>query len=100
MSSNAPMNTTGLAQKQHMQTEGIFPVKDETYNLVTSLANELEGLSKYQKYAQEDQGRFWKDALALKKQLAEMFTHEVGENAKEGAFGSGEHRFGDKQPPK
>ncbi len=96
--SDAPMNTTGLAQKQHMETEGIFPVKDETYNLVTSLANELEGLSKYQKYQQEDQGRFWKDVVALKKQLAEMFTHEVGENAKEGAFGSGEHRFSGKPP--
>lgn len=96
--SDAPKNTTGLAQKQHMETEGIFPVKDEVYNLVTALSNELEGLSKYQQYAKQDQGRFWKDVVALKKQLAELFTHEVGEHAKEGAFGSGEHRFSGKPP--
>ena len=36
--------------------------------------------------------RFWQDALQLKKQLAELFTHELAEHAKEGHFGTGAKR--------
>lgn len=98
-SSDAPKNTTGLAQKQGMQTEGMYPVQNEDYNIIVSLSNELQGLEAMMKYAKDDTegGRFWKDAIALKKQLAELFTHELAEHAREGAFGSGEHRSSGKQ---
>ncbi len=86
-------NTSPLAKQQHFAGEHGFPISDEGYNLVTALSNELEGLEKYAQYAQETGGgKFWSDVLELKKRLAELFTHEVGEHAREGGFGTGEHR--------
>jgi hypothetical protein len=54
----------------------------------------LQGLEKFHQYAQDaGQGsKFWQDALQLKKQLAELFTHELAEHAKEGHFGTGAKR--------
>lgn len=86
-------NTQGT-HGQHFHQQGIYPVSDHDYNIISALANELQGLEKFQEYMQNaDQGsKFWQDALSLKKQLAELFTHELAEHAREGHFGSGEKR--------
>jgi hypothetical protein len=80
-------------QNQQFHGQGIFPVSNEDYNLVQSLASELAGLEAMQKYQKDAQGsKFWQDALNLKKQLAELFTHELAEHAKQGHFGTGQKR--------
>lgn len=81
-------------QGQQFHRQGIFPVQDHDYNLVAALASELEGLEKYQKFMQDagQSSKFWQDALHLKQQLAELFTHELAEHARKGDFGSGEKR--------
>jgi len=84
---------TSTMQNQQFHSEGIYPVSDHDYNIISALANELQGLEKFQQYAQDSKsGKFWQDALQLKKQLAELFTHELAEHAKEGHFGSGAKR--------
>jgi len=88
-------NPDELAKQQHFQGKGMYPVSDEDYDLVTALANELQALEKFQKYAQDAKGgKFWQDALKLKQELAELFTHELAEHVREGHFGTGEHREG------
>lgn len=80
---------------QSQQTQGQYPVSNHDYNLIQALASELEGLEVLQKYSQDAQGpdsKLWQQALQLKRQLAELFTHEVAEHAKEGHFGSGQKR--------
>ena len=75
--------------------QGIYPIANEDYNLIAAAAKELEGLETFQRYSRDSQhgeGRFWQNALDLKKQLAELFTHEIAEHAAEGCFGSGEKR--------
>jgi hypothetical protein len=80
-------------QGQQFQGQGVYPVSDHDYNLISALANELQGLEKFQQYMQDaGQSKFWQDAMQLKKQLAELFTHELAEHAKEGHFGSGQKR--------
>ncbi len=93
---NSGTTTTKMPDMKNQQFErqGTYPVTDEVYDLITTLANELQGLEKFQQYAQDGKGgKFWQDAVTLKRQLAELFTHELGEHAKEGALGTGEHRF-------
>lgn len=88
-------NQDELAKQQQFQGQGMYPVSNEDYDLVSALASELQGLEKFQKYAQDAKGgKFWQDALKLKQQLAELFTHELAEHAKEGHFGTGQHREG------
>jgi len=80
---------------QSQQTQGQYPVSNHDYNLIQALASELEGLEALQKYSRDAQGpdsKLWQQALQLKRQLAELFTHEVAEHAKEGHFGSGQKR--------
>jgi hypothetical protein len=80
-------------QGQQFHGQGIFPVSNEDYNLVQCLASELKGLEAFQKYQKDGQGsHFWQDAMNLKRQLAELFTHELAEHAKQGHFGTGEKR--------
>jgi|SwirhisoilCB3_FD_contig_31_13777070_length_391_multi_3_in_0_out_0_1 hypothetical protein len=85
--------TSGM-QGQQFHGQGIYPVSDHDYNIISALANELQGLEKFQEYMQNagQSSKFWQDALNLKKQLAELFTHELAEHAKEGHFGSGQKR--------
>ncbi len=96
MSSGSGMtNPDELAKQQQFEGRGVFPVADEDYNLVSVLASELQGLEKIQNYAKEaNGGKFWQDALKLKQELAELFTHELAEHAREGHFGTGQHREG------
>ncbi len=78
-----------------MHGQGQYPISNHDYNLVQALASELEGLEAMQKYSRDAQGgdsKLWQDALQLKRQLAELFTHELAEHAKEGHFGSGQKR--------
>ncbi len=80
---------------QQMQGQGTYPISNHDYNLVQALASELGGLEALMKYAGDAQGkdsRLWQDAIKLKRQLAELFTHELAEHAKEGHFGSGQKR--------
>jgi hypothetical protein len=88
------VNQTSSAQGQQFHRQGIFPVQDHDYNLVAALASELQGLEKYQMFMQNagQSSKFWQDALHLKQQLAELFTHELAEHAKKGDFGSGQKR--------
>jgi hypothetical protein len=80
-------------QNQQFHSQGIYPVSDHDYNLISALANELQGLEKFHQYAQDAKtSKFWQDALQLKKQLAELFTHELAEHAKEGHLGTGAKR--------
>ncbi len=80
-------------QGQKFHGQGIYPISDHDYNIVSALANELQGLEKFHEYAQNAQtSAFWQDAVQLKRQLAELFTHELAEHAREGHFGSGEKR--------
>ncbi len=81
-------------QNQQFEGQGIYPVSDHDYDLISALANELQGLEKFQQYMQDggEHNKFWQDAMQLKKQLAELFTHEVAEHARAGHFGSGQKR--------
>lgn len=80
-------------QGQQFHGQGVYPVSDHDYNLISALANELQGLEKFQQYMQDsNSSKFWQDAMQLKKQLAELFTHELAEHAKEGHFGTGAKR--------
>lgn len=84
--------TQGM-QGQQFQGQGVFPVSNAAYNIVAALAEELQGLEAFQRYSKDAQGsKFWQDALNLKRQLAELFTHELAEHAKEGHFGTGQKR--------
>lgn len=84
---------SGGTQGQEFHGQGIYPVSDHDYNLISALASELQGLEKFQQYMQDStNSTFWQDALQLKKQLAELFTHELAEHAREGHFGSGAKR--------
>jgi len=88
-------NPDELAKQQHFEGKGLYPVSDEDYDLVAALAHELQGLERFQKYTQDaGGGKFWQDALKLKQELAELFTHELAEHAREGHFGTGQHREG------
>lgn len=85
--------TTGGTKQMHGQ--GNYPISNHDYNLVQALASELEGLEAMQKYMKDAQGpdsKLWQDAINLKRQLADLFTHEVAEHAKAGHFGSGQKR--------
>lgn len=85
--------TTGGTQQT--QGQGNYPISNHDYNLVQALASELGGLEALRKYAGDAQGpdsRLWQDAIKLKRQLAELFTHELAEHAKAGHFGSGQKR--------
>lgn len=85
-------STQGM-QGQQFQGQGVFPVTNEAYNIVAALAAELDGLEAFQRYSKDAQGsKFWQDAINLKRQLAELFTHELAEHAKEGHFGTGQKR--------
>jgi hypothetical protein len=88
-----PSGQTSTMQGQQFHGQGIYPVSDHDYNIISALANELQGLEKFHMYAQDSQSsKFWQDALKMKKQLAELFTHELAEHAKEGHFGTGAKR--------
>ncbi|GEM_PF-4737192 len=93
-STQGQSDQTGGTQGQQFHSQGIYPVSDHDYNLISALASELQGLEKLHAYAQAaGQGsKFWQDAVQLKKQLAELFTHELAEHAREGHFGSGQKR--------
>ena len=82
-------------QGQQMQGQGQYPISNHDYNIVQALASELGGLEALQKYAKDAQGpdsKLWQDAINLKRQLAELFTHELAEHAQAGHFGSGQKR--------
>lgn len=86
---------SGGTQGQQMKGRGKYPISNHDYNLVQALAHELKGIEAFEEYTQDAQGgdsKFWQDALQLKRQLAEIFTHELAEHAKAGHFGSGEKR--------
>lgn len=86
---------TSGTQSSQTHGQGIYPVANHDYNIVAALAHELRGLEAIQKYMKDAQGpdtQVWQEALQLKEQLAELFTHELAEHAKEGHFGIGEKR--------
>jgi hypothetical protein len=85
----------GTQGQSGMQGQGRYPISNHDYNLVQALASELEGLEALQKYSKDAQGpdsHLWQQAVQLKRQLADLFTHELAEHAKEGHFGSGQNR--------
>lgn len=85
----------GTQAQGGMQGQGQYPISNHDYNLIQSLASELQGLEAMQKYIRDAQGgdsKFWQDAMQLKRQLADLFVHELAEHAKEGHFGSGQKR--------
>jgi hypothetical protein len=85
---------SGNTQAQSGQ-QGQYPISNHDYNIIQSLASELQGLEAMQKYVRDAQGgdtKFWQDAMQLKRQLADLFTHELAEHAREGHFGSGQKR--------
>jgi hypothetical protein len=85
----------GTQGQTGMQGQGQYPISNHDYDLVQALASELKGLEAMQKYSKDAQGadsKLWQDATHLKRQLADLFTHELAEHAKEGHFGSGGKR--------
>lgn len=90
MAQNTGNQTTATTQR--FQDKGGFPVADHDYDIVSALANELQGLEKYMQYAHDSTGdNIWQTALQLKRQLAELFTQELAVHAREGHFGAGQH---------
>lgn len=88
-------SSSGTQGRTGMQGQGQYPISNHDYNLVQALASELKGLEALQEYSRDAQGgdsKLWQDALQLKRQVAELFTHELAEHAKEGHFGSGQKR--------
>lgn len=87
------MQQPNSSSQSQTQGQGKYPVSDHDYNIITALSNELEGLEKYHLYASQAQGdQMWQDALKLKRQLADLLTHELAEHAAKGHFGSGQPR--------
>jgi hypothetical protein len=86
---------SGKQSQSGMQGQGEYPISNHDYNLVQALASELGGLEAMYKYSKDAQGadsHVWQQAIQLKRQLADLFTHELAEHAKEGHFGSGQKR--------
>jgi hypothetical protein len=70
--------------------QDVFPVSNEDYR---GIASELEGLEAIQSYQKDAHGgKFWQDTMNLKKQLAELVTHELAEHVKQGHSGTGARR--------
>jgi hypothetical protein len=85
----------GTQGQSGMQGQGQYPISNHDYNLVQALASELGGLEALLKYSKDAEGgdsKFWQDAIQMKRQLADLFTHELAEHAREGHFGSGQKR--------
>ena len=73
-------NQTGKTQGQDLHSQGIYPVSDHDYNLISALANELQGLEKYYEYSQNaGKGSTFSIHLPVKRSAPSMGLHGAGE---------------------